>query len=171
MFNSLYYLWVEYVQAQDVAWDYFKDIVNHWDLANFFAYLMFFVVRVGNATNITIIISTSTAINQEVMEDHNYFAFLLRFLSPVIMFLKFVKILFILRVFQYFGETVGLIVQCVYDLKPFMILYIIWVIFFANLYELLGVKDEYDPTNGEFEALPYKVRLFFASLRTSIGDL
>ena len=100
--------------------------------------------------NVTVIIRSNDIVNETLLSNEYKSAFILRFLAPVIMFLKFVKILFILRVFPSFGQLVDLINTCFVDIWKFLVLYNVWVFFFATLYSLLGVKDEFDEVEGSF---------------------
>ena len=64
MMNSCFYMGVEIIQTKDsgVA-EYFKDVVNYWDLANFFIYSAFFVIRLINWENVDLVISEDDIVN------------------------------------------------------------------------------------------------------------
>ena len=86
--------------------------------------------------------------------------------------LTFLKVIHFITVFEEFGFFIKMITQSLWDLRPFMVLYIFYTCLFVVLYSVMDVEiDSELLTVGTEETLGYFGLLFFAVWRNSVGKL
>jgi len=95
MILSIYHFHIEYIQLKNEGLsEYMADSCNYFDIFNFITYTSFFVLRIYYIDEIQVVINEKKFDEQDEK---------LRFLSPIIVLFKFIKIMYILRVSKTYG--------------------------------------------------------------------
>lgn len=69
--------------------------------------------------------------------------------------------------FEQFGNLVSLVKKCISDVIPFMFFFVMWILLFSFLFQLVGLEINLDDYEG-FNV--YSTYLMY-TYRNSIGDL
>ena len=75
-----------------------------------------------------------------------------------------IKVLYLIRVFRQFSFLAMMIIQVVYDVKYFFVLFGIFLMCFAMCYRILGIEL------SNYGRTPKMMSMFLATLRSAMGD-
>lgn len=86
--------------------------------------------------------------------------------------MTFLKVIHFIIVFEEFGFFIKMITQSLWDLRPFIVIYIFFICLFVVLYAVMKVEiDDELLLPGTEESLGYFGLLFLAVWRNSVGKL
>ena len=75
------------------------------------------------------------------------------------------KLFFFFRIYQRFSVITTMIMTCMYDLKVFMLFFVILLVFLGNCLNVLNINPQ-----DEYQDLNVMLRNIFNALRISVGD-
>lgn len=138
----------ECINIKQEPLEYFRDVWNQTDLAEFIVYLIFYCIK----------------FNESFSQVKDFTEILL---SLFILILGFFKVLFYLRIYDDFGFLVSMIYKTMQQLIPFLVFFFLWVFFFSMCFIILQteIDDRFYP------AVNRDISLFLHTYRNSIGDI
>lgn len=152
--SQLYFYFIEVVQMkQKGIIEYAKEgFWNFVETSQFFVFMALYILRA---------VDTFSDSNRDGVD--------VIVLQLYLMVVGFVKILFFIRIYEEYGFLVQMVGNTVIQLIPFLVFFIMWILFFAILYWIL--KVEIDSGDEEYLNLPNFFKYFFMTYRNSIGDI
>ena len=176
--------YLETKQMKLEGMDYFFDIWNILDVANFLVNCMFWTYRVSQLGQVKRIVIENVyegkILNLRSMSSEEMAEMVTRqgqeidpflcILSVVLIFLSFMKVMFFLQAQENFGKIsvlVQLVSYCVKDIMPVMVFMLFWITFFCFVQSFLGVQVD----DSDYKDITYMYMVFLQTWRISIGDI
>ena len=158
-------------------WGYITDVDNLFDIINITTMITFGLFR--NFFTRSYMLETPEAKQDMQLEGSAYYAkIIMPFANWAVLTLTFTRILRFLKVYPSFGNLVELITLSFKEVQVFMGFMLLWAIYFALSFRMLGAdfddgnfEGDYDHDHGDYPLIPPILVLTFQSIRNAIGDL
>jgi hypothetical protein len=162
--------------AIEISQLYYKGMAGYWDdgwnffdVVHFLVYELYFFVRVigGNTYYLLPKIQYyGQAVYASTIDEKIWWVIIH---SLIILLITF-KLMFFMRVSENFSNLVQLITTVLFQIGPFIVFLIMWMIVNSLLYNISGVEI-YDINDNDYHELHESLALFFQNFRNSVGDI
>jgi hypothetical protein len=147
---------------------YFSDGWNFFDVLHFLIYEIYFFIRIAGGKTYFVLPKkiNDDVIDRAVLDSKMWWVAIHSLLVMLITF----KLMFFMRVSENFSNLVKLVTNVMYQILPFTIFLMMWMVVNTILYDISGIAI-FDKEDNDYHQLTYSVALILQNFRNSVGDI